>query len=93
MAKDVTLDHSAVIDRKEQVDRTLVGGVGATLKACHVDVVDAKASSPAAPPMAVLLKPAVKPIQAKTHYCHWVFLRRSSHSRLEGRTCLRLRAD
>ena len=41
-AKDVTLDHSAVIDRKEQVIRTLVGGVGATLKACHVDVVDAK---------------------------------------------------
>ena len=41
-AKDVTLDHSAVIDRKEQVIRMLVGGVGATLKACHVDVVDAK---------------------------------------------------
>ena len=64
-AKDVTLDHSAVIDRKEQVIRTLVGGVGATLKACHVDVVDAKASSPAAPPMAVLLKLAVKPIQPR----------------------------
>lgn len=38
-AKDVTIDHNAVIDRKEKVIKTLVGGVTATLKASKVEVV------------------------------------------------------
>lgn len=37
-----TLDHSAVIDRKEKVIQTLVSGVAAGLKASHVEVVDAR---------------------------------------------------
>ena len=38
-AKSVTIDHSAVIDRKERVIKTLVNGVTATLKASHVKVI------------------------------------------------------
>ena len=38
-AKEVTIDHNAVVDRKERVIKTLVGGVTATLKASHVEVV------------------------------------------------------
>lgn len=41
-AENVTLDHSTVIDRKEKVIRTLVSGVAATLKASHVEVLDAR---------------------------------------------------
>lgn len=41
-AENVTIDHNAVIDRKEQVIKTLVGGVAATLKACKVDVISAR---------------------------------------------------
>lgn len=37
-AESVTIDHAAVIDRKERVIKTLVGGVGAALKASHVEV-------------------------------------------------------
>ena len=38
----VSIDQSAVIDRKEKVVRTLVSGVGAALKASHVDVVNGR---------------------------------------------------
>ena len=41
-AQQVTLDHDAVIDRKEQVIRTLVSGVGAALRSSHVEVVSAR---------------------------------------------------
>lgn len=40
--QNVTIDHNAVIDRKEKVIHTLVSGVAAGLKASHVEVVDAK---------------------------------------------------
>lgn len=37
-----TIDHSAVIDRKGKVVKTLVGGIGASMKKHGVDVVNAK---------------------------------------------------
>ena len=40
-AKDVTIDHNAVIDRKNKVVKTLVSGVAATLKSKKVEVVKA----------------------------------------------------
>ncbi|MBQ4290561.1 MAG: dihydrolipoyl dehydrogenase [Clostridia bacterium] len=36
---DAAIDHSFVIDRKDRVVKTLVGGIGATLKKMGVDVV------------------------------------------------------
>ena len=40
-ADNVTIDHNAVIDRKNKVVKTLVSGVGATLKSKKVEVVNA----------------------------------------------------
>ncbi len=40
-AEGVTIDHNAVIDRKNKVVKTLVSGVGATLKSKKVEVVSA----------------------------------------------------
>ncbi len=42
-AEGVTYDHAMVIDRKDQVVKALVGGVGATMKANKVTVVTANA--------------------------------------------------
>ncbi len=42
-AEGVTYDHAKVIDRKNQVVKALVGGVGATMKANKVTVVSANA--------------------------------------------------
>lgn len=41
-AEKVRIDHGAVIDRKERVVRTLVGGVSAAMKASHVEVVKSR---------------------------------------------------
>ncbi|MBQ7035698.1 MAG: dihydrolipoyl dehydrogenase [Clostridia bacterium] len=41
-AENVTYDQAKVIDRKDQVVKTLVGGVGATMKANKVTVVSAE---------------------------------------------------
>ena len=40
-AEGVTIDHNAVIDRKNKVVKTLVSGVGATLKSKKVELVSA----------------------------------------------------
>ena len=42
-ASDITLDHAAVIARKDKVVRMLVSGVKSTLTALHVDIVAADA--------------------------------------------------
>ncbi|MCR5353265.1 MAG: dihydrolipoyl dehydrogenase [Clostridiales bacterium] len=42
-AKEVTFDHAKVVDRKNQVVKTLVSGVGATMKANKVEVISASA--------------------------------------------------
>ena len=42
-AENVKYDHAAVIERKNQVVKTLVGGVGATMKAKKVTVISAEA--------------------------------------------------
>lgn len=41
-AENVRIDHNAVIDRKERVVRALVGGIGTTMKASHVEVVKSR---------------------------------------------------
>ena len=38
-ARDITIDHSAVIDRKDKVVKTLVGGVSMALKSKKVEVI------------------------------------------------------
>lgn len=43
-AKDVTYDHAKVIDRKNAVVKTLVSGVGSTMKANKVTVITANAT-------------------------------------------------
>ena len=43
-AKDVAIDHAKVVDRKDKVVKTLVSGVGATMKANGVNVVMAEGS-------------------------------------------------
>ena len=43
-AENVTFDHAKVIERKKKVVKTLVGGVGATMKACGVTVVRSEAT-------------------------------------------------
>ena len=42
-AKSVSYDHSKVVDRKDKVVKTLVSGVGATMKANKVNVVSGEA--------------------------------------------------
>ncbi|MBP5245646.1 MAG: FAD-dependent oxidoreductase, partial [Clostridia bacterium] len=42
-AKEVSFDHAKVVDRKNQVVKTLVSGVGATMKANKVEVISASA--------------------------------------------------
>lgn len=41
-AEHVQVDHSAVIERKERVIQTLVGGVRSAMKACKVEVVSGR---------------------------------------------------
>ena len=41
-AEKLTLDHRAVLERKDRIVRTLVDGVAATLRSCHVEVVNAR---------------------------------------------------
>ena len=41
-AENVKIDHAAVIDRKDKVVKTLVGGVGATMKANKIKVYSAE---------------------------------------------------
>ena len=44
-AKDVKYDHSKVIERKNKVVKTLVAGVGATMKAHKVTVIEGEAAA------------------------------------------------
>ena len=41
-AENVTIDHAKVVERKDKVVKTLVSGVGATMKANGVNVVMAE---------------------------------------------------
>ena len=41
-AENVSIDHAAVVDRKNRVVKKLVAGVGATMKACGVKVYTAE---------------------------------------------------
>ena len=43
-AKDVKINHAAVVDRKNKIVKTLVGGVGATMKSNKIKVYDAEGS-------------------------------------------------
>ena len=43
-AKDVKINHKAVVERKDKIVKTLVGGVGATMKSNKIKVYDAEGS-------------------------------------------------